>query len=53
MIKYVQELVVYIAHNAFSIVNYGERYRFLLRIQPARPSRSGFKYNTCVLSILS
>ncbi len=33
--KYVRELVMYIAHNAGSIVNYGERYRNGERISTA------------------
>ena len=33
--KYVRELVTYIAHNAGSIVNYGERYRNGERISTA------------------
>jgi len=35
MSKYVRELVVYIAHNAASIINYGERYRNGERISTA------------------
>jgi hypothetical protein len=35
MDKYVRELTVYIAHNAASIVNYGERYRNGERISTA------------------
>jgi hypothetical protein len=35
MRKYIRELVVYVAHNATSIVNYGERYRNGERISTA------------------
>ncbi len=35
MLKYVRELATYIANNATSIVNYGERYRNSERISTA------------------